>query len=495
MSVASEKPRPTLDQQRARHAWEAVLRAEERQGDHERQDPKKFGGQAKKLPVRIMASGLGQAIVFLKAKDYAPGLVAEISDWIATRVPLRPDEPRETGPTPRSAGENHPGRLGFSPPRDRRGVGLPAMAPPLCRSGGIDRRRRRMTATVPLPTAIQAVLAGNTHPGLLLDKYVRSWDAEARPGGFSERVQKPTLEDVARLSRSAPPGFEFDALRDRHTHVLTALDALTFHCTTLGPLTLHLARTSALENAGICLHPLYGFVYLPGTGLKGMARAYAETAWLPAQPDEGAAEETIVAVFGNRPGEPKKEGQRSGAVVFYDAWPVAWPKLTADILNNHHTDYYRGEDAPGDWENPEPVYFLAVPPDTTFEFAMAKRRMETPDALLKQAREWLLGDLCHLGAGAKTNAGYGAFKAEKIAAPLLLSPKHAVFETTLRLVTPAFLAGANSRPRTAICARPRCEVCCDGGGGPCTQASWMSIRFGRWNPPSGVIPSEAEPCA
>ena len=109
------------------------------------------------------------------------------------------------------------------------------------------------------------------------------------------------------------------------------------------------------------------------------------------QPDKGAAEETIVAVFGNRPGEPKKEGQRSGAVVFYDAWPVAWPKLTADILNNHHTDYYRGEDA-GDWENPEPVYFLAVPPDTTFEFAMAKRRMETPDALLKQAREWLLGD-------------------------------------------------------------------------------------------------------
>lgn len=94
MSVASEKPRPTLDQQRARHAWEAVLRAKKRQGDHERQDPKKFGGQAKKLPVRIMASGLGQAIVFLKAKDYAPGLVAEISDWIATRVPLRPDEPR-----------------------------------------------------------------------------------------------------------------------------------------------------------------------------------------------------------------------------------------------------------------------------------------------------------------------------------------------------------------------------------------------------------------
>ena len=59
------------------------------------------------------------------------------------------------------------------------------------------------------------------------------------------------------------------------------MGALRWRCATTGPLTLHLVRASALENAGICLHPLYGFVYLPGTGLKGMARAYAETVWLP----------------------------------------------------------------------------------------------------------------------------------------------------------------------------------------------------------------------
>ncbi len=261
-----------------------------------------------------------------------------------------------------------------------------------------------MTATVPLPTAIQAVLAGNTHPGLLLDKYVRSWDAEARPGGFSERVQKPTLEDVARLSRSAPPGFEFDALRDRHTHVLTALDALTFHCTTLGPLTLHLAHLGTRERGDLPA-PVVRFRLPARDRVEGDGARLCRDGVVAREPDKGAAEETIVAVFGNRPGEPKKEGQRSGAVVFYDAWPVAWPKLTADILNNHHTDYYRGEDAPGDWENPEPVYFLAVPPDTTFEFAMAKRRMETPDALLKQAREWLLGALCHLGGELRRTQG------------------------------------------------------------------------------------------
>ena len=80
----------TLDQKRARHAWEAVCRAESKQGHHKEQAPKKFGGQAKKLPVRIMASGLGQALAFLKAKDYAPGLLAELADWVARRIPCRP---------------------------------------------------------------------------------------------------------------------------------------------------------------------------------------------------------------------------------------------------------------------------------------------------------------------------------------------------------------------------------------------------------------------
>lgn len=71
-----------LDQRRARHAWQAVQAAKLKQGDHEHQDPKKFGGQVRKLSVRIMASGLGQALAFLKAKGYAPGLLVELADWI-----------------------------------------------------------------------------------------------------------------------------------------------------------------------------------------------------------------------------------------------------------------------------------------------------------------------------------------------------------------------------------------------------------------------------
>src|SRR5206468_1544822 len=88
-----------------------------------------------------------------------------------------------------------------------------------------------------------------------------------------------------------------------------------------------------------------------------------------------------------------------------------WPRLIVDIVNNHHASYYRGEDAPGDWETPTLVYFLAVPPGQEFEFALGKRRDDVADAVLDNARAWLDGGLTYLGCGAKTAAGYGRFRA------------------------------------------------------------------------------------
>ncbi len=298
---------------------------------------------------------------------------------------------------------------------------------------------------VPLPPNVRERLRHNTHPGLMLDKYAASWDPGAGAGKHSERVQKPALEAVAGLCQNAPAGLDLPALSARRERLLIGLHANVFQCVTTGPLTLHLARASALENAGICLHPLYGFVYLPGSGLKGMTRAYAALVWKPAQPDAAAAQAAIESVFGNEPGERQAGHQRAGAVVFHDAWPTRWPRLIVDILNNHHVGYYQGDDAPGDWDNPVPVYFLAVECGTEFEFALAPRRDDVPNSLLDQAQQWLLGALCHLGAGAKTNAGYGNFKPVGVARPAFASPRHATFEATLELVTPAFLAGANQQ--------------------------------------------------
>lgn len=87
--------KPTLDQSRARHAWGAVQKAKDKADPHKDQDPKKFGGQAKKLPTRIMTAGLGHAMAFLKAKNEAPGLIAEISDWINKQIPPADGQPRD----------------------------------------------------------------------------------------------------------------------------------------------------------------------------------------------------------------------------------------------------------------------------------------------------------------------------------------------------------------------------------------------------------------
>lgn len=91
----TSKSGPTLDQRRAKHAWEVIQRAKQKNGHHQKQDPKKFGGQAKKLPTRIMAAGLGQALAFLKAKDYAPGLLAELTEWMRQRIAPKQGEPTD----------------------------------------------------------------------------------------------------------------------------------------------------------------------------------------------------------------------------------------------------------------------------------------------------------------------------------------------------------------------------------------------------------------
>jgi len=93
--ATTSKPGPTLDQRRAGHAWDVIQRAKQKQGHHQRQDPKKFGGQAKKLPTRIMAAGLGQALAFLNAKGHAPGLLAELTVWVGVRIPPGPGEPKD----------------------------------------------------------------------------------------------------------------------------------------------------------------------------------------------------------------------------------------------------------------------------------------------------------------------------------------------------------------------------------------------------------------
>ena len=111
--------------------------------------------------------------------------------------------------------------------------------------------------TIPLPRRvadlIEEVKVG-FHPGLALDKHL---DAS----GKAEQ-QKPILQ---RVCSGVSDQRLLDLLNRRRQQSLA--DATLWIGKNSGPLTLHLSRATALENAGIALHPVYGFAYLPGSGL------------------------------------------------------------------------------------------------------------------------------------------------------------------------------------------------------------------------------------
>lgn len=133
--------------------------------------------------------------------------------------------------------------------------------------------------------------------------------------------------------------------------------------------------------------------------------------------------------------------ESAGEVVFFDAIPSpkSLPKLELDIMNPHYPDYYKdgSHEYPTNWQSPIPVKFLTVASGTIFRFAIGWRRSpqdntansefhqptwswfkgtkeneqvaQTQARLQMLARQWLEGGLRDLGAGGKTNAGYGFF--------------------------------------------------------------------------------------
>ncbi len=90
----------TQDQKRASHAWDVVAGLKTRVKDEKQR--KEFGTQAKKLPTRILTSGLGPALAFLEAKKKAGDqeklgfalLLGALGSWMAKQRPTADGEAR-----------------------------------------------------------------------------------------------------------------------------------------------------------------------------------------------------------------------------------------------------------------------------------------------------------------------------------------------------------------------------------------------------------------
>lgn len=196
---------------------------------------------------------------------------------------------------------------------------------------------------------------------------------------------------------------ELNALQNRHEAMLKWYKQRDFavrhiEAKPVWRFVVGLGAAHVLET-GITLHRLFGLPIIPGSALKGAAKAYAQLV-------EGRTDDDpeLVAVFGTT--------EQAGSVIFFDAIPLEVPKFQLDIMNPHYPQYYdkRGGSSkepvsPADWDSPRPVFFLTVT-EKPYRFAIAARS-EQGNRLLDLAEKWLKGALTELGIGAKTSSDYG----------------------------------------------------------------------------------------
>ncbi len=177
-----------------------------------------------------------------------------------------------------------------------------------------------------------------------------------------------------------------------------------------------------LENAGMCLHPHFGYPYIPGSAVKGIARHAAWCEWHEAEePEKTRIAQNIARVFGyptNDKGldaylaERGCDTKRGGCISFWAAEPDGKASLVTDIVNCHHMKYYGSNDPSAvatDDESPNPQFFPVVEKGCTFLFTLVPVR-DADEEMIDRAKKWLIKAITENGVGAKTSAGYGWFE-------------------------------------------------------------------------------------
>ncbi|NLY39814.1 MAG: type III-B CRISPR module RAMP protein Cmr6 [Firmicutes bacterium] len=239
---------------------------------------------------------------------------------------------------------------------------------------------------------------GNT--GLKFHKYFTHWNT----GEW--KIEAGAKFDWIKKISQHPAGDKslLDVAAERLVDLIDALQGV-FRCyKTIWRFATGLGLNHPIEN-GMAWHHTLGVPYLPGSSLKGLIRAWVEQ-WLEHSKDD------INRIFGSQETGSNNEPIGVGSVIFFDALPVAPVRLTVDVMTPHYQKYYSGNEAPGDWQDPNPIPFLTVADQQVFLFAVAPRKREAVEnqSDLEKVLQWLDQALENIGAGAKTAVGYGRFE-------------------------------------------------------------------------------------
>ena len=230
-----------------------------------------------------------------------------------------------------------------------------------------------------------------SHPGLLLQRGLRE---------HNDGDQNLKTEHVDRVCKSAVGAFyrrAFErwkrATADASRFRVVALELET-------RLFIGLTGGGMLET-GCAISHSYGTPYIPGSSVKGVVAGYAR--------NRIGTESGYIHELLGMDAEYHRSAGLSGLLTFHDAWwkpsSAEFP-LVQEVVTTHHRDYYgkEGEQPATDFDSPVPNVQIAVRGGFLFV-------VEGPADWLEVAEHMLVGALTTHGAGAKTRAGYGLFRA------------------------------------------------------------------------------------
>jgi CRISPR-associated protein Cmr6 len=328
-------------------------------------------------------------------------------------------------------------------------------------------KSRLEVAFAAVPAYLPLGLLGEASPGLRFNMYLSVWGedrqtnqklwttsdhVQSASGENQERRIVPQVNKRGAIDRAAT--FTTDdrkrnrALRERQAAVALMRvvngDLMCIEGRSVSPFATGLGNEHPLENGFSFLNP-YGLPYLPGSSVKGIMRAAAgELGWNDTQ---------IELFFGSPPGHD--EDCRRGVLAFWDVFPeIRGDRLMVEVMTPHQTHYHAAvadgtrvpgtdgrrtiSDSPHDSGDPNPIFFLTVPPESLFSFyvqcdrglmksfadsggraasaevvALANLFSSRPERWKEEITPVFDHAFGWVGFGAKTSVGYGALERNK----------------------------------------------------------------------------------
>lgn len=263
------------------------------------------------------------------------------------------------------------------------------------------------------------------HLGLVLDHGLLFW-----PIGKDEQGDRrgPAFQKLLDQAAAIQAPKIYKQVYERWTALTDDQDRFAcWSADLVGRLYLGRGNTSILES-GVTLHHTYGVPYVPGSTLKGVARAFAESAagknYLhkllngnaplicrsssSSTPtvDDITVDEIIAVLFGRKPREEENDAGNAGYLIFHEGWWIpdgTTPPLVAEVITVHHRDYYgTGQVLPSDMDSPIPNPQIAI--RGSFRFVI-----EGPARWAKLGLQVLKAALWGEGLGSRRHVGYGRF--------------------------------------------------------------------------------------